>query len=323
MSVVEIRRETVPPGRGAEPPFLRGQWVEVRSAAEIAATLDADGQLEGLPFMPEMAAWCGRRARVHRRAEKTCVEGGGLRRLEGSVLLEEARCDGAAHDGCQRNCLFFWKEAWLKPAPGPAEAPSAPEDPAGAGLRALPTRDGERFVCQSTALIAATDPISKWSLGHLVDDLKHGEITPPRLANIVSRTLLNLVRRKLGLPEIDAVVGSGAERRRGRLNLAPGDWVRVKPVADIQATLDADSRNIGLAFEPEMSRYAGGVYQVEFLVQRIIQEETGLMSRLTHTVALRGLVCQGICVKNCPRSNTLYWREIWLERVDPPAAVRS
>jgi hypothetical protein len=33
----------------------RGDLVEVNSPAEILATLDERGDLEGLPFMPEMA----------------------------------------------------------------------------------------------------------------------------------------------------------------------------------------------------------------------------------------------------------------------------
>src|SRR5690348_847227 len=93
----------------------RGQLVRVRPEREIAATLDADGKLDGMPFMPEMARHCGHAFRVYRRAGKTCVEGHRLRRLESAVLLEGLRCDGAFHDGCQRNCLFFWKEAWLEP----------------------------------------------------------------------------------------------------------------------------------------------------------------------------------------------------------------
>jgi hypothetical protein len=39
------------------------------------------------------------------------------------------------------------------------------------------------------------------------------------------------------------------------------------------------------------------------------------MVQLTDTVILEGVVCQGICVANCPRANLLYWREIWLKRV--------
>ena len=97
--------------------YLRGDIVEVRSATEIAATLDGDGRLDGLPFMPEMAPFCGRQFPIQGRASKTCVEGLGLRRMTGTVFLENLRCDGAAHDGCERGCLMFWKEAWLKPVP--------------------------------------------------------------------------------------------------------------------------------------------------------------------------------------------------------------
>jgi hypothetical protein len=47
-----------------------GELVEVRSAEEILATLDENGEPDGLPFMPEMLAWCGpgRRARPRRDA---------------------------------------------------------------------------------------------------------------------------------------------------------------------------------------------------------------------------------------------------------------
>ena len=27
--------------------------------------------------------------------------------------LEDLRCDGSAHGGCQAGCLLYWKEAWL------------------------------------------------------------------------------------------------------------------------------------------------------------------------------------------------------------------
>jgi hypothetical protein len=68
--------------------YRRGQWIEVRSAAEIAATLDADAKLDGLPFMPEMLAFCGRRLQVHRRAGRICVEGHGARSLRATVLRD-------------------------------------------------------------------------------------------------------------------------------------------------------------------------------------------------------------------------------------------
>jgi hypothetical protein len=49
-----------------------GELVEVRSKEEILSTLDTDGALDGLPFMPEMLQCCGNRFRVYKRADKTC-----------------------------------------------------------------------------------------------------------------------------------------------------------------------------------------------------------------------------------------------------------
>jgi hypothetical protein len=45
-----------------------GDWVVVRSREEILRTLDKNGQLEGLPFMPEMFEVCEQQFRVFKRA---------------------------------------------------------------------------------------------------------------------------------------------------------------------------------------------------------------------------------------------------------------
>jgi hypothetical protein len=295
--------------------LLRGDWVEVRSLAEILDTLDEDGRFDGLPFMPEMAAYCGRRLKVYRRADKTCAEGYGLRRLEGTVHLETARCDGAAHDGCQRNCLMFWKEAWLRPADGPGEGPlAAPDDFASSRLR---TREGERYLCQSTVLGEASRPLPQWSLSHLASDVARGELSPAGLIAMAWRMLVNQARRRLGMADLGALTGPGQPRARtdaARLGLSAGERVRVRPAEDIRRTLGPNGKSAGLSFEPEMTRYVGADFEVEFRVERIIHEETGKMVRLADTVALKGLGCLGSCVKNCPRNNTLYWREAWLER---------
>src|SRR4051794_26168577 len=37
-------------------PLCADDWVQVRSREEILATLDENGQLDGMPFMPEMLA---------------------------------------------------------------------------------------------------------------------------------------------------------------------------------------------------------------------------------------------------------------------------
>ena len=76
-----------------------GEIVEVRSEAEILATLDENGELDGLPFMPEMLAWCGRRLRVDKLALKLCdtIEWTGVYRIRDTVHLETSRCNGQAH----------------------------------------------------------------------------------------------------------------------------------------------------------------------------------------------------------------------------------
>jgi hypothetical protein len=79
-----------------------GEWVEVRSQAEILASLDELGRFDNLPFMPEMLQYCGQRLRVFKRADKTCDpahEPWSIRRMTDSVHLEGARCDGTGHGG--------------------------------------------------------------------------------------------------------------------------------------------------------------------------------------------------------------------------------
>src|ERR1041384_5722671 len=95
-----------------------GDWVEVRSKEEILRTLDSKGELDGMPFMPEMFQFCGMRFQVYKRAHKTCDYATPYpyhtRWLSNSVHLQ-TRCDGAGHSNCQAGCLINWKEAWLKP----------------------------------------------------------------------------------------------------------------------------------------------------------------------------------------------------------------
>ena len=319
MSKVQATSSTSPT------PVASGQWVTVRSAAEIAASLDSDGKLDGVPFMPEMLRFCGQRLMVHRRAEKTCVEGHGLRKMDGTVLLQGSRCDGAAHDGCQRGCMIFWKEAWLQPETDCADRSTIDETAqthAASRLASLPTRLGDHYQCQSTALVTATSALSKWSLGLIAGDVRRGELSLPGAMGIVWRTLANLVRRRLGLAALGALAGAGGKGVTGGLDLKPGDWVTVRGADQIQATLGPDGKNRGLSFEPEMGRYIGGLYRVGEPVEKIILEETGRMVALRQTVTLEGLTCKGSCVKNCPRSNPLFWREAWLERADPAPRPR-
>lgn len=317
--------------RSVESPagLRRGDVVTVRSLEEILATLDADAKFDGLPFMPEMVPCCGKKFRVFRRAEKTCVEGVGLRSMRNTVFLEGLRCDGSAHDGCQRGCLFFWKEAWLEDTnaqckvmndelPKDTNEESSVHHPSSNIEHSsipLPTTKGDRYYCQSTELASATEELAPGRLMHYLRDLRVGEMNLRRFAYILWLALTNRVWHVLHGRGFYQITGEQTKTLNTELNLQPGEWVEIKSAEEIEATLDARSRNRGLTFEPEMAQHCGRRYRVAMPVQKIIAEETGKMVRLSNTVILDGLICQGICAKNCPRANFFYWREIWLKRV--------
>ncbi|WP_148287825.1 hypothetical protein [Rhodopseudomonas sp. B29] len=283
---------------------------------EILAVLDDKGALDGLPFMPEMAAFCGHRFRVSRRANRTCVEDSGEGLLSNTVFLEDVRCDGSHHDGCQRRCLMFWHERWLRqPTDARIEQPTSP-----AALSRLPVKIGERYYCQSTELKRITTPSRGMVAGValLTKDLLSGEISLSRYVMILGNALINKFRKLIGLAEIGRLSGPGTETSKGNLDLEPGELVEIRPLAEISRTLDRKGKNRGLNFDPEMALYSGP-YEVERRIERIILETTGEMRTLTHTVALKGVDCQGLCARNCPRANPIYWREIWLRRLEPPS----
>lgn len=170
-----------------------GDWIEVRSKEEILSTLDRNGRLGELPFMPQMFQYCGRRFRIYKSAYKTCdtVSGHYAGRSLPDCVHLNLRCDGQAYSGCQAGCLIFWKNAWLKPVDGPAMAPHAPEGdqpdihtPHRQGQsseddvrRATTTVDasGEtRFSCQATELLSYTTPMKWWDARQYVEAYTSG-----------------------------------------------------------------------------------------------------------------------------------------------------
>src|SRR6185312_4715975 len=162
-----------------------GDLVEVRSANEIMATLDERGELENLPFMPEMLKFCGQRLTVDKVAHKLCdtINGSGLHKMENAVHLTDSRCDGTAHGGCQTACLLYWKEAWLKRVE-PGAASSAAAGRIDLSLLEINTRkepgpDGEpRYSCQATELLrAAPACLSRLGLGPYVTDVNTGNVS--------------------------------------------------------------------------------------------------------------------------------------------------
>jgi hypothetical protein len=308
-----------------------GEWVVVRSEQEILATLDADGRLNGMPFMPEMLHFCGRRFRVFKRAHKTCdtVLKTGGRRLQQAVHLEGVRCDGAAHDGCQAGCLIFWKEAWLKrvsddatpPASTPASVPALSSTSCTRERLIVATRGDASpdaasavYTCQATRLLEATTRLPWWDVRQYLEDYSSGNVALPRMLASVSFSLYNmLIHLGIGIgpplrwfyDRFQSIVGGVPyPHRTGRvpagestptcsLGLKPGDWVRVREYPAILTTLDGSNRNRGLRFDCEAVPYCGGVYKVVARVDRIIDEQSGRMLHFKNpSVTLDGVFCR-------------------------------
>ena len=127
-----------------------GDVVEVRAPAEILATLDSEASIESMPFMPEMLQYAGKRFTVTRRVEKICdtVSGGPARslRMRDTVLLDDLRCDGSGHGGCQAGCRLYWKEEWLRRVDPSAEPEGRGGDALSQLERACPRRYASRAV---------------------------------------------------------------------------------------------------------------------------------------------------------------------------------
>src|SRR5262249_14175156 len=132
------------------------------------------GCVDGMPFMPEMLQYCGRRFRVNAVAHKTCEtvrQTWTGRRLNATVHLASLRCDGSAHGGCQADCNLFWKDVWLKPdgesKPGAALGRTGgcteAQFLASTLLRAQAEGAEPRYSCQTTRLYDATQPLPWWN----------------------------------------------------------------------------------------------------------------------------------------------------------------
>ena len=156
--------------------------------------------------MPEMLGFCGRRYRVRARAHKACdtIDWQQFRRMESAVHLEELRCDGSAHGGCQAGCLLYWKEAWLRPV-DPQEGERTPEtDAAGASTETLigATQIGTNeagqtlFSCQATELLRASKGLLPWwEPSQYVQDVTSGNSTVPRVIRALLVGLFNRFQR--------------------------------------------------------------------------------------------------------------------------------
>jgi hypothetical protein len=310
--------------------FRTGDLVEVRGKEEILATLDEQGRVDGMPFMPEMFRYCGRQFRVSAVAHKTCDTVSRTwqgRRLRATVHLAGVRCDGSAHGGCQAECNLFWKDVWLKPvavegsgaatppAPGKTSA-GCTEERLAAGTRHadLGGEAEPRYACQATTLLEATEPLAWWDPRQYALDVLTGNRSPFRVARVLWLASLRwlLARVPFGYrlvqassdrmhrwltgrpsPSLNGKFARGSRTPTAELDLRPGEYVRIKSKEEIEQTVDEDGNNRGLGFDQgDMAPYCGGVYKVHSRVSKIIDEATGRMRHMKQPcIILEGVTC--------------------------------
>jgi len=340
------------------PKLRTGDRVRVRSKEEILATLDANGCVDGMPFMPEMLQFCGQELPVSSVAHKTCDTANrtGGRKLDRTVHLGDSRCNGRAHGGCDADCLLFWKEAWLEPVkPGAKSAPKAPSSAAKVSEARLqeqtrasaPNEVPIRYRCQATQLYDASRPLAWWNVHQFWLDVRTGNVRAGELLRVIWLAMLYQLRQipvgfrvwdglytwmhrtctGRGSPHIIGTLPKGQPTPAAKLDLQPGERVRVKSADEIAVTLNQNNQNRGIWVGPEQIPYCGQEMTVRRRVNQIINERTGeMMPMKTACITLQNALCKGHYSSGrifCPRLITPYFRELWLERTEAPAAVKN
>ncbi len=306
-------------------PLLPNTCVRVRPLQEIVSTLDQDGTLDALPFMPEMTKYCGMRFLISKHIERTCEESGSdlldMRRIRSVVYLDHLRCDGSAHGDCQKGCMLFWKEAWLQPEDQASEfhEENVSEDQVAVQLSSR-TPSG-LYICQSTELIKATTPLAHLDFTSYIRDLRSKTYSILELIRMVSYAFLLRVRYYLTGTPFRHLEGRLVHTPEESLNLQPGEWVQVKTKEEIRETLDRHGMNRGLRFVMDMVHDCGGTFRVLRRLEKMIHEPSRKLIHVNNTVILEDSICKGCYMikGGCPRESFNYWREIWLKRVDRPA----
>lgn len=302
-------------------PLLVGDTVSIRSLAEIRATLDAEGCLEGLPFMAEMERFCGKTARVFRVLDKVYDyrRSSKMRRLDRAVLLVGLRCEGDAHGGCEAECYLIWKTQWLKPMPSSA-ALQVDMSPFPRNVE-VPIVPGATFKCQYTMLTQASSPQAPLTVRGLVAPWAVGNVATGAWLTAVLTRAFNAFQGWRGGTVFPTRPASGNDKTIMGEPLQRGDWVRIKTPAEIARTLDNNSKNRGLWFDADMLKYCGRCYEVRGRVKQIVDVLSGAMIPMkTPCIIMEEVHYSGEFQGFGEQHDYLYYRESWLQRIEAPTA---
>ena len=212
-------------------------------------------------------------------------------------------------------------------------------------LASLSVNEGRETVykCQATTLLDYTMPLKWWSASQYFKAYSSGNRSLTEILRGLTYTLYSYgtfahhprfgalqrwlydrarwIWGGIPFPRRRGLLPAGQKAPRADLNLRPGEFVRVRPYEDILKTLDQNYTNRGMKFDAELMPYCGKAYRVKRRVERFVDESTGKMKTLkTPAVILDGVVCKSNYSGKrifCPREIYGWWREVWLERVEP------
>src|SRR5205814_3663484 len=103
---------------------------------------------------------------------------------------------------------------------------------------------------------------------------------------------------------------------RNVLNLRAGELVEVRSAQEILGTLDDRGTLDSLPFMPEMIQFCGKRFRVYRRADKACDTiEWATLRRMTNTVHLEGLRCDGQAHGGCQAACLLFWKEAWLKRV--------
>ena len=112
------------PSEGKPSRYAVGDWVRVKDADAIRATLDAGEKLRGLAFTDEQWAFCGGTFQVEAHVRRIMNDAGRMRAITRTVALAGVTCDGIERTGgCGRACPLLFRDEWLEPSSSDRAAP--------------------------------------------------------------------------------------------------------------------------------------------------------------------------------------------------------
>ncbi|NUP06950.1 MAG: GNAT family N-acetyltransferase [Polyangiaceae bacterium] len=139
--------------------FKPGDWVRVVPKEKMLEVLDERSKTRGLEFVPQQWDTCDQRYRVQSVVRRIRDDGGRLRSVGRTVLLEGVECTGDHEPkGCGRHCPLMYRDEWLERADAPSRGPTEARPGLYARVRALDeihasldirgTRDGLMFMAE-------------------------------------------------------------------------------------------------------------------------------------------------------------------------------